>query len=1092
MDTRRPRNTLGMIAAAAALAWPPGASAQLGQRLLRQLAAPKAQNATVGQYAFYEGELHFEKVADPACAVLTNGFYKVYFAAHSNPEGGIEAYMFGEKIMHAHITGSDRNHLDVNLLGENATSRSLHLVALGKAFVGTLQSKTLVSELFGSCPASNGEFKVSLTNANGQEMFQRYQQEFNRDLASEEDLVLARRGHIQEALPRLRQAFADKTRTYSANHPQMLRYYYSLALAYEEAGLFPYSAYWYQKSADVCRQAFGADNACIPITMWKLGLSLEGNGKPSEAEAQLRQAEASADKVFGQKATVVWRSRNALARVLISMGRYREASEILQQAITLAKLDTNADANIASVNLTYAALYGETGRYQLAEDTLRQSIDTLRKIAGHETPITIGSTVALANILRRSGQSIVAEPLAKGALDAQLTAFGPERPDHPIVSATRVSLARIYMDQGKTSDAETLLQQSLDGDKKYLGPDHPAVAVDELSLAAVLRAGNRETVALPLIQDAYRISRMTPLQGLRWRAPAEFMQLYAGGKVANPALAIYYGKEAVNALQDLRGGVQGAAGAGGDGADGFIGSPEVKNVYDTLADLLLTDKRLGEAQQVLALVSETEMAQFSERSVLVDAEPGPAAPATPAAVPAAAGGRTDDTTRGLRRTSGKLTLNAAEKTLDDSRGDEIKVAEEYETLRQQKSEQGDEFSSADQARLEELRRKMDGISASSSAMRDRVLKSAKTAADKKLAGQEFDAYSTEMQSTLKDLGNGTVAATYFVTAHDIDIVFTTPSVSFPRKNPIESAKLDSLIRKFRAGLSSKAYDPAISKQLYSLLIDPIAEDLKKAGAKTLMLSLHGSLRYVPFAALQDQNQFLVESLALVNVNDAARSQLATPRKATDWTVWGLGVSKAGVLKSGYEYDALSGSAQELADIKQTLGGKSKISLDRDFTESRLEDGLGGSYPVIHIASHFLFTPHSSDESFLVLGDGSSLSLSQLRTKINFNGVELLTLSACQTAVGDDRAGADGSEVEALGNIAQAKGAKAVVASLWPVADESTAALMSAFYKGHQDHLDKAEALRRAQLALLHGEAGKQAKYADPFYWAPFILMGNWL
>ena len=185
----------------------------------------------------------------------------------------------------------------------------------------------------------------------------------------------------------------------------------------------------------------------------------------------------------------------------------------------------------------------------------------------------------------------------------------------------------------------------------------------------------------------------------------------------------------------------------------------------------------------------------------------------------------------------------------------------------------------------------------------------------------------------------------------------------------------------------------------------------------------------------------------------------------------------------------------------------------------MRDGLDQSYPIIHIASHFQFTPGSLDDSFLLLGDGNRLSLGQIKTRLNFNSVELLTLSACETALGDDGVEHHGIEVEGLGAIAQQAGAKAVLATLWPVADGSTALLMRSLYQAHKhDHLDKAESLQRAQLALLRGTvradamvqaqrglarmpaaaatAGfhpdPKAPYAHPFYWAPFILMGNWL
>jgi CHAT domain-containing protein len=151
---------------------------------------------------------------------------------------------------------------------------------------------------------------------------------------------------------------------------------------------------------------------------------------------------------------------------------------------------------------------------------------------------------------------------------------------------------------------------------------------------------------------------------------------------------------------------------------------------------------------------------------------------------------------------------------------------------------------------------------------------------------------------------------------------------------------------------------------------------------------------------------------------------------------------------------------------------------------------------------------------LQLGDGGHWSLAELKTSANlFGGVQLLTLSACNTGVGD------GAEVEGFGTLAQRQGAKAVVASLWPVADESTSRLMQEFYRIRESSRDmtKLEALREPQLKLLRGDVkvksgadrgrgevlnaahpeaprfklNPDAPFAHPFYWAPFFLMGNW-
>jgi CHAT domain-containing protein len=208
--------------------------------------------------------------------------------------------------------------------------------------------------------------------------------------------------------------------------------------------------------------------------------------------------------------------------------------------------------------------------------------------------------------------------------------------------------------------------------------------------------------------------------------------------------------------------------------------------------------------------------------------------------------------------------------------------------------------------------------------------------------------------------------------------------------------------------------------------------------------------------------------------------------------------------------------------RSTTGGvlPGDIYLDKDFTQARFHDVLDRAYPVIHIASHFQFIPGTESQSFLLLGDGKELTLAELRTGgWKFGSVDMMTLSACNTALGGDRS-ENGNEIEGFGALAQRQGAKGVLATLWPVADQSTAMLMQSLYRLRQEKgLTKADALREAQLMLISGKhahpialgimpivssAGTGAvdaptyklepakPYAHPFYWAPFILMGNWL
>jgi len=524
---------------------------------------------------------------------------------------------------------------------------------------------------------------------------------------------------------------------------------------------------------------------------------------------------------------------------------------------------------------------------------------------------------------------------------------------------------------------------------------------------------------------------------------------------------------------------------------------------------------------VLALLSVQEMDQFSSRSLLADAQPAQNSKsnATVTSAPRSAGSKSDAGTRGLGRvTAPELTFSQSEQDLHQVSGKEIEVGEELEALKQRKFDQGDDFSAADQKKLEALQKQYEGYTNNFFAAEGKMAKKSK---DGQHVTDEINNFSTAFQGTLKSVGHGAVAAQYFMFDDGVDIILATPNgAPIHRFHAIKLAMMNQMIRDFRRKLGDAHQDPsALSRQLYDVLIGPIAGDLQQANARTLMLSLHDGLRYVPFAALNNGKGYLIETMAVVNINPTAMDKLAVEPKSEPWSAYGLGVTKGGRTKSGVNYEALTYAGEELDDVKNTLGGKSKISKDEQFTKSNLQSGLG-FYPVIHIASHFEFTPGSIDDSMLLLGDGSTLSLSEIRGGLNFTNVELLTLSACQTAVGDDKSGADGSEVEGLGKIAQEKGAMAVIATLWPVADESTALFMNALYKAHQvDHKDKAESLRQAQLTLLHAGAqdasqssGQQrglgrmpaaaaaggppgdssAPFAHPYYWAPFILMGNWL
>jgi CHAT domain-containing protein len=187
----------------------------------------------------------------------------------------------------------------------------------------------------------------------------------------------------------------------------------------------------------------------------------------------------------------------------------------------------------------------------------------------------------------------------------------------------------------------------------------------------------------------------------------------------------------------------------------------------------------------------------------------------------------------------------------------------------------------------------------------------------------------------------------------------------------------------------------------------------------------------------------------------------------------------------------------------------KRFLDEKFTVENLQESLGTrKYNIVHFASHFYLGSNDAS-SFLLLGNSRTLPLSEIRGSsfIAFNGVDLVTLSACNTAFANSSIG---SEVDSLADIVQSQGGKSVLATLWSVVDESTSILMSEFYRLRKvnPQLTKIAALQMAQKQMITGTlkasdlkskrrdtgeigAAPSFDFSHPYYWSPFVLIGNW-
>ena len=277
-----------------------------------------------------------------------------------------------------------------------------------------------------------------------------------------------------------------------------------------------------------------------------------------------------------------------------------------------------------------------------------------------------------------------------------------------------------------------------------------------------------------------------------------------------------------------------------------------------------------------------------------------------------------------------------------------------------------------------------------------------------------------------------------------------------------------------------------NQQLYDLLIRPAAKDLAQSQVKTLVFVLDGVLRGVPISALHDGQQYLIEQYSIAL---SPGLQLLPPRWQRNSPAEivpsdQLQTLAGGVSEARQGFSPLPGVVKEVEQIAALV--PANVLLNQAFTRTQFEGKVETvPFPIVHLATHGQFSSEA-ENTFLLTWDGriNVKEFDQLlegRNRRDLRPIELLILSACQTATGDKRAALG------LAGVAVRSGARSTIATLWSVQDNSTAILMSQLYEAlRQPGINRAEALRQAQLKLL-----RSPDYQQPFYWAPFVLVGNW-
>jgi CHAT domain-containing protein len=325
----------------------------------------------------------------------------------------------------------------------------------------------------------------------------------------------------------------------------------------------------------------------------------------------------------------------------------------------------------------------------------------------------------------------------------------------------------------------------------------------------------------------------------------------------------------------------------------------------------------------------------------------------------------------------------------------------------------------------------------------------------------------------------------------IEIILALPNEPLRRYTAPNSSEeqVDTIVNKLRQELivpGERGEIPKLAAQVYNWLISPLEADITQNRDKpinTLVFVLDGSLRNIPMTSLYDEKtqKYLVEKYAIA-VNPGLQLLSPQPLQRGQISLLAAGVSNS-VTVEDKTFAPIPFVEQELSSISQNL--PSQVLLNNTFTENNLKQEIEtDTFSIVHLATHGQFSS-APDETFILTYDqllrGQELSDLLASTRERQANPDLLVLSACDTAQGDRRA------ILGLAGIAVSSGASSTLATLWSVDDKSTSQLMVRFYQELENNpqLSKAKALQNAQISLFKEQP-------DPFYWAPFVLVGNWL
>jgi len=785
---------------------------------------------------------------------------------------------------------------------------------------------------------------------------------------------------------------------------------------------------------------------------------------------------------------------NNIGRAYGDLGKKQKALESYNQALSIWREVGNRQGEASTLN-NIGRLYRDLGQQQSALDYYNQALPVWREVESRS-----GEALALNDIGRAYAD--LGQPQKALEYAEQALPIWRETGNRRGEAMTLNNMGRDYSNLKDAGKALEFDSQALPIWREVKDQRGEAIALMTIGWAYSERKESPNALASELA--ALSLAKAAGDPGIVGGIETTLMIGFRDQHHLEEA--IFFGMDAVNAYQQIR---KNISGLDKELQAGFAQSKS--GTYRILAELLVEAGRLGEAEEILDLLKEQEL-----KDIVRGAAPDASAKVV------------------------SLPLTAAQQKAQNEMADLEKMALAFEQLSvevvalQAKAAR----TPAEDARLKTLNASMEQENAAilaffvSTIYPELEQKSSAAQVSRGLDGDH--SAQSYLQDTLAKLGPRVMGIRLLLgEKHAYAIVVTA---STRKKFELKATPAELRAKAFEAleSLGSRASDPRPRLQeLYAMVVAPIEDELKpletpaagQSGVPTLLWSLDDALRYLPMAALYDGHRYMLERFNNVLFTPESYGHMTdSPLKSgPSPSVLAMGLSK-----SYGGLPALPGVMPELDAVVHDPAApeshgpmEGRLLPNEQFTLAALktELGAGKSFPVVHIASHFVVETGSGEEPYLMMGGegagdvkGYEWNLSDMEnSSVAFHGTRLLTLSACSTA--KDYKSRNGLEMDSLGMIAQQKDAEAVLATLWDVNDASTSRLMSDFYARWVGHPadGKAEALRQAQLALLRGTAATphaagergfqtveettppahEAGYSHPFYWAPFVLIGNY-